>query len=486
MKLHDELEVYVELESGLVRAGLIGASYGGGRVLAASWFRYDSSYFSQEDSYALDPELRSQGTAVFSGEDRQLFGAFQDLAPDDWGKRVIDANLANARRSNPSIPDRVGEFDYLALASDETRLGSLRLRPVGEKEWVGSSRVRDLEQDGLAAYAAAAARFEDYEATAEDLALLGAPGTSAGGVRPKVSVRSGGELKLLKLPSNRDRGRDGEAWEYVAICLARRASINVQQGELMRPERGLSSLALHRFDRGSDGKRIGYMSARTAMSLGDQGHGQVTYEDFADTVDELTGGNRSQLRDLFKRVALSVLISNDDDHWKNHGFLRGNDAWRLSPAFDINPSPNGGSIESRQISSNDDPRHRDLRNLIDTASTYGLAEKDMAEALSEVLLAVQGWSEIARSVGIAEQEIAQMALAFSEQQQSYAEAAIERAMRGSPLIDLAVTSEGQQISTLEQGQTQSDASPGEGAIWVSPHVRQGRRVEGFWRRKPSA
>lgn len=481
MKLHDELEVHVELDGKIVRAGSLVAAFGSGRVLAGTWFSYDQNYFQHAGAYELGPGLPNARSQMFSGEDRPLFGAFQDLTPDDWGKRLIDANLANARRSGAAVPGRIGEFDYLALAADETRLGAIRLRPRGETEWVGASRVRDLEHDGLAAYAAAAARFEAYEANAEDLELLGAPGTSAGGARPKVSVRVGGELRLLKLPSDRDRGRDGEAWEYVAMRLARSAGINVQRGELMRVEGGPSSLALHRFDRNSSGGRIGYISARTAMDLGDQGHSQVTYEDFADTTDTLTGGDRGQLRDLFQRVALNVLISNDDDHWKNHGFLRSFDAWRLSPAFDINPSPNGGSIESRQISPKDDPRRRDVRNLIDTASTYGLAEAEMAAALGGVLRAVRTWPDVARSVGIAEPEIAEMAVAFSEEQQAHVEAAIERAMRRSPIVDLGAAPAGGRAS----GERTVDPAA-DGGTWVRPHVRQGRRVEGFWRRRPSA
>ncbi|WP_265258937.1 HipA domain-containing protein [Verminephrobacter aporrectodeae] len=41
----------------------------------------------------------------------------------------------------------------------------------------------------------------------------------------------------------------------------------------------------------------------------------------------------------FQRVSFSILVSNVDDHLKNHGFLySGNGKWRLSPAFDVNPA----------------------------------------------------------------------------------------------------------------------------------------------------
>lgn len=49
---------------------------------------------------------------------------------------------------------------------------------------------------------------------------------------------------------------------------------------------------------------------------------------------------RADLRQLWRRLAFNILISNTDDHLRNHGFLyAGNAGWRLSPAFDLDPSP---------------------------------------------------------------------------------------------------------------------------------------------------
>jgi len=46
------------------------------------------------------------------------------------------------------------------------------------------------------------------------------------------------------------------------------------------------------------------------------------------------------LNELWRRIAFTILVSNKDDHLKNHGFIyAGGDRWRLSPAFDINLSP---------------------------------------------------------------------------------------------------------------------------------------------------
>jgi hypothetical protein len=39
-------------------------------------------------------------------------------------------------------------------------------------------------------------------------------------------------------------------------------------------------------------------------------------------------------------MAFNVLISNVDDYLRNHGFLwSGRNGWRLSPVYDLNPTP---------------------------------------------------------------------------------------------------------------------------------------------------
>lgn len=40
-----------------------------------------------------------------------------------------------------------------------------------------------------------------------------------------------------------------------------------------------------------------------------------------------------------KRIPfISAMTGNIDDHQRNHGFLREPQGWRLSPAYDINPT----------------------------------------------------------------------------------------------------------------------------------------------------
>ncbi|KRC60874.1 hypothetical protein ASE14_07880 [Agromyces sp. Root81] len=124
------------------------------------------------------------------------------------------------------------------------------------------------------------------------------------------------------------------------------------------------------------------MSAMTAMELGPQN--SATYENFADTIDQVTERAASEdLKEMFGRVALTVLVGNVDDHWKNHGFTReltgrpaGTTTWRLSPLFDVNPTRSGSVVRSRRINERDDASNRDLRQLIAGRVIHRLGRDD--------------------------------------------------------------------------------------------------------------
>ena len=157
----------------------------------------------------------------------------------------------------------------------------------------------------------------------------------------------------------------------------------------------------------------------TAMELGPQS--SATYENFADTIDQVTlGAAPEDLRELFGRVAFTVLVGNVDDHWKNHGFLRVDGTWRLSPLFDVNPTRSGSRVSSRRINERDDASNRDVRLLFEGRDTYRLTKHDAADVLSRVTRAVSSWRQIAQKHNIRNEEIEYRASAFSEIQFEYA------------------------------------------------------------------
>ncbi len=77
------------------------------------------------------------------------------------------------------------------------------------------------------------------------------------------------------------------------------------------------------------------------MTMLEAADGDVrSYQDIAGVIEERSEAATDELHQLWRRMAFSVLVSNTDDHLRNHGFVHvAGDTWSLSPAFDLNPNP---------------------------------------------------------------------------------------------------------------------------------------------------
>jgi hypothetical protein len=130
---------------------------------------------------------------------------------------------------------------------------------------------------------------------------------------------------------------------------------------------GRCVLIVDRFDR-LRSKRVGYVSALTMLDRPDGEAG--SYLEIADVIVRHSPSATEDLREMWRRIAFSVLISNLDDHLRNHGFLRTSTAgWSLSPAFDLNPDPRAGERYLNTAIDFDDTEARvDL--LLDVAAGF--------------------------------------------------------------------------------------------------------------------
>lgn len=415
--IDEAVEVWIGEAPEPRRVGTLRPSFQGLRTLASSSFEYDPDFL--RDGWQVSPDLPLRTGRTYTADNQTLPGTFSDAAPDDWGQKLIRADHARRRQDDATLPDRLGEFDYLLGVADHTRIGALRFRSGGSwsSSETGVANLHDLER-----ILAAAARYEDDEATDEDIAYLGDVATSPGGARPKANVvTADGTLAIAKLPHSKDGRFDVERWEAVALTLASDAGLRTPRWSLVPPSAGRAVLLSERFDRDASGSRLGYMSARTALELGAHDDGsRLTYEDLSDVIDHWSAAPAEDLREMFGRIALSVLVNNVDDHWRNHAFLHTPAGWRLSPAFDVNPSRQRGVIDSRAISPSDDPRSRDLRNLLDIADAFRLRRRDAERDLHRVASAVAGWDRVANRLGIPVDERGAMRVAFGSTQLDFA------------------------------------------------------------------
>ncbi|GAA4142286.1 type II toxin-antitoxin system HipA family toxin [Leifsonia shinshuensis] len=460
-------EVYLdENGAGPTRVGLLRPSFMGGRTLAASSFEYDPAYLGKIGAYELSPDLPLTPGRTYTPENTVLFGAFADAAPDEWGQKIVQANHALRLKEDPSLPRRVGDFDYLLGVSDFSRMGALRFKAENSRHWLSEDTgVANIHE--LGKILRVARRYEDHEATDEDVEYLAGIATSPGGARPKANVLlPDGSLALAKLPHSKDADVDTEAWEAVALTIARRIGTPTPEFTVQPAGEGRSVLIVKRFDRDGETVRRGYMSAATALRIGKHDTGsRLTYEEFADVLAATSANPEADLHDMFRRIALTVFINNVDDHWGNHGFLRQANGWRLAPIFDINPHRHGGIIASRPISDNDDPRDRDIRNLIDIADTFNLTRFEAIDIAMRISGHVALWPQIADLHGIPKAQQQAMASAFDDTQRQRIE-------------ELAAT-----IDPDWLPRANLRAAPHrDGMEWVPPSLREGKPVTGYWRK----
>lgn len=204
------------------------------------------------------------------------------------------------------------------------------------------------------------------------------------------------------------------AWEKVALELAARAGITVPASSLLNLA-GRSVLVVDRFDRtrdadGGPAGRVGYVSAMTMLQSTDGEQG--SYLEIAEAIETRSSQATADLRQLWRRIVFSILISNTDDHLRNHGFLHEyGDTWRLSPAFDINPNPEPGAKHlSTAIDLGDDAASISL--ALSVADYFRLGAEEANEVVAQVQTAVSHWAPVARQYGLSSQEVTAMAWAF--------------------------------------------------------------------------
>ena len=408
------IEVVVQIDREDVPAGRLW-SHRRSRAESAT-FSYDDDYLARPDAYELDPSLPLVAGQQQTQVGRKIFGAFSDCAPDRWGRRLIARTEKRRVEREGGAERSFGEIDLLLGVRDDMRQGALRFRHSPNSIFLADETSGIPHLIELPRLVGAADALERDEASEEELRVLLRGGSSLGGARPKAHVLDeSGEVAIAKFPRVAD-DHDVMRWEAVAMTLARAAGITVSDWELHLFD-GRPVLVIDRFDR-SRGRRIGYVSAMTMLEAADGDRG--SYLEIADVVERHSPRAGKDLVELWRRMAFSVLISNTDDHLRNHGFLRTSSAgWSLSPAFDLNPEPGTGM---RQLSTSIgfDDFSASVEVLMGVGEYFRLGGEASRRVLGEVVDATERWREVARQTGVDPAGIELMASAFDHDQVSIA------------------------------------------------------------------
>jgi len=404
-----EVEVVVRIGGEDVLAGHLWSHRRRGRESAT--FAYATEYLTRPGAYALDPALPLMKGQQQTAAGRAMFGAFTDCAPDRWGRKLI-LRREREHRDGADGERGLGEVDFLLGVRDDLRQGALRFRDPEHGAFLAAEEAGVPQLVDLPARLAAAERVELDEADDDDLAMLIHGGSSLGGARPKAHVlEASGQPAIAKFPSPAHDEWDVMRWEAVALALAREAGIVVPEARLVDVE-GRAVLVLERFDR-VGGERVGYVSAMTMLEATDGEAG--SYLDIADTIETHSPAASADLRQLWRRIAFSILISNTDDHLRNHGLLHRAAGWSLAPAFDLNPDPRTGPKHLSTAIDFEDTE-ADVDTLLSVAPEFRLRPEDARRTLAEVAEATADWRRVAERHGLAPAAQAQMSTAFEQEQ----------------------------------------------------------------------
>ena len=377
----------------------------------SSDFLYGGLYVRRADAIAIDPvslplpERGERPVLQRPANGLPMFGAVRDAAPDMWGRRVIENRLHR--------PGPLPEWMYLDHAGAD-RAGALEVR--AHVDGAQAEHTLPLQVD-LPYLLQAAEAIEAGEQVPATLAHLFEGGPTMGGMRPKAVIRHEGESFIAKFPSRNDRF-DVPAIEQATLRLAGEAGLRVPQTRVQRLPDGRSIMLIKRFDRmpSTGGQtRIHMVSALTMLAVDEMQSTQMAYSDIADVIGHrgVVDQVQADRSELFGRMVFNILVHNNDDHLRNHAFLHAGDAgWRLSPLYDVVPTPSGSHERYLNLAIGAQGRSARLDNALSAAGQFGLRQVEAAGIIDRIHRVVRQWRMTFEREGISTAECDKVASAF--------------------------------------------------------------------------
>jgi serine/threonine-protein kinase HipA len=373
-------------------------------------FVYGRSYLERPNAVALDPvELklspRTYNTVALGG----VFGALRDASPDYWGRLVIQRHLGNAQP---------GEMAYLLFSPDD-RAGALgfglnQTPPAPRRSFNQTLDLAKLQAtaDAIVADESGAGAVEH-----EQIEKLLAIGTSMGGARPKTVVEDGDGLWVAKFNRPEDPWNSARV-EHAMLLLARACGLVTAESRVAEIG-GRDVLLVKRFDReqSSQGyRRARMVSALTLLRAEDtyQSRDKWSYVLLAEELRRVCSDPERNAVELFRRMCFNALISNADDHPRNHAVIAREQDWQLSPAYDLTPAtPVSQERRDLAMACGDAGRFASADNLLSQSARFLLAPLQAEAIIAAMEEQVRAsWYATARGAGVSERDCDRIASAF--------------------------------------------------------------------------
>jgi serine/threonine-protein kinase HipA len=363
-------------------------------------FVYGQSYLKNADAVPIDPvELKLSNETYSTVYLKGMFGALRDAGPDYWGRRVIEKH---AGKTN------LGEMDYL-LESPDDRAGALgfglgNAPPAPQKKFNKTLDLAKL-QDLADALIKDEIPSDPASPQVQELLLLC---TSMGGARPKVVVQDDDGLWMAKFNRADDRWNYARV-EYAMLRLARQCGINVPESRI-EAVGGKDILLVKRFDREKTPE--GYTRARMMSGLTvlhsdetNDARERWSYILLVEEMRRIVAEADKDARELFRRICFNALISNIDDHPRNHALLARNVDWALSPAYDLTPSP-VVSLDRRDLAlvCGDQGRFANAKNILSQHARFLLQKDEAEKIIADTKAQVGHWYDTVRACGVSERD----------------------------------------------------------------------------------
>src|SRR5882724_1870689 len=403
-----------------------------GANLLTSTFAYGLRYLERPGALEVDPVSLSledksavRGKALFPPNNLPTFGGIRDAAPDAWGRRVIESRLKVPANSLP-------ESTYLLHAGSQ-RVGALDVRAARESDTTPGYGT----WDNLQYLMEAAQRIDEGLPVPANLEEIFVEGSPLGGARPKATVRDDEQvLWLAKFPSQRDT-LIVPIVETATLRLAAAAGLTVPPVRLIH--RGSRAVMLiRRFDRywarpGSDAppsedllstapadglveKRLGFVSGLTLVACDEMESPDKSYGDLAQAIRRYCHPRviRENNRELFERMVFNIFVSNDDDHLRNHGFVRDPSlpGWRLSPLYDVMPRASLATERRLHLGVGPEGRTATLDNAFAGRETFTLSKEAAAQSIARIWRSVREWKVHFEDYQVPPDQIDKVAPAF--------------------------------------------------------------------------
>ena len=391
--------------------GVLGAQQAKGKK--AFSFEYSVDWIQSTEQILLDPDIGWYKGQQYPDR-KENFGVFFDSMPDKWGRTLMKRrSVQNVQEEGKPAPT-LYDVDYLLGVYDECRMGALRFKLDSEGPFLDNnqntptppiSNIRELQHA-----AEILESDKDSEVVKKWLAILLAPGSSLGGARPKSNVRDEhGDLWIAKFPSKSDTN-DKAAWEFLVYKLALSVGIEMSQSRIERVSGNYHTFFTKRFDRLKQ-ERIHFASAMTMTGNNEDTLKEkpASYIDIAEFIQYTGSQNKKDLHQLWKRIVFNIAVSNTDDHLRNHGFILTKQGWKLSPAFDINPSTEKDGLA---LNIDTDNNALDFELAKSVGEYFQLTDSEMETILLQVKQVVSNWRVVAHTIGISRAEQEMMASAF--------------------------------------------------------------------------